>query len=83
MKVLDLKSGASVVSLLGTVPADSAPGATAGVFNHGHAKSVICLETHHEGTLLLTGSEDETARLINAKSGKVRLFYMRNSNYAF
>ena len=54
--MLDLKSGVPLVSLTGS---------------HGHAKAVTCLDVHKENILLLTGSEDETAKLINSNSGKV------------
>ena len=37
----------------------------------GHSASVTSLAVHHENVLLLSGSEDSTAKLINAQSGKV------------
>ena len=70
VKVLDLRSGASLVNFVGTATTASAE-ATVGVTNQGHTKSVTCLVAHHEGNLLLTGSEDETARLVNSSNGKV------------
>ena len=57
IKMLSLKEGVPLVSL------------TSG---QGHAKAVTCLDTHQENVLLLTGSEDQTAKLINSNSGKVK-----------
>lgn len=56
VKVLSLKEGVPLVSLSG---------------NQGHAKAVTCMDAHHDNMLLLTGSEDETAKLINSNTGKV------------
>ena len=57
IKVLDLKEGVSQVSLTG-----------GGI---GHTKAVTSIDTHQDNLLLLTGSEDETAKLINSNNGKV------------
>ena len=39
---------------------------------NGHSKPVTCVDTYHDNVLLLSGSEDETAKLINSNNGKVR-----------
>ena len=36
-----------------------------------HSKAVTCMDAHQDNVFLLTGSEDETARLINSNTGKV------------
>ena len=54
---MDLKEGVSQVSLTG-----------GGI---GHTKAVTSIDTHQDNLLLLTGSEDETAKLINSNNGKV------------
>lgn len=56
VKVFDLKEGVAMVSLTG---------------GHGHSSAVTCLDSHRDNTFLLTGSEDETAKLINSNNGKV------------
>ena len=58
VKVMDLREGVSLVSLTG---------------GQGHSKAVTCLDTNQDNMLLLTGSEDETAKLINSNNGKVWL----------
>lgn len=54
--MLDLKEGVSQVSLT-----DS----------HAHSKAVTSIDAHQDNILLLSGSEDETAKLINSHNGKV------------
>ena len=36
-----------------------------------HAGPVNCLAVHTDGGLVMTGSEDSTARLVNTTTGKV------------
>ena len=60
MKMLDLKAGNSVFSLAGGD----------GV-SEGHSGAVTSIAVHHENALLLTGSQDETAKLIHSNTGKV------------
>ena len=38
-----------------------------------HKGPVNCITTNSDGTLVMTGSEDSTARLVNTSTGKVRL----------
>lgn len=56
VKVWDLKEGNPLISVAPPM---------------GHSASVTSLAVHHENVLLLSGSEDSTAKLINAQSGKV------------
>ena len=56
IKVWDLKEGNPLISMAPPM---------------GHSASVTSLAVHHEAVLLLSGSEDSTAKLINANSGKV------------
>jgi len=57
VKLLDLKSGASVFSL------------AAG--KCGHDDEVTCVDCHHNDNLIITGSVDCTALVINVGTGKV------------
>jgi len=57
VKLLDLKSGASVFTL------------SAG--KQGHDGEVTCVDCHSSDNLLTTGSVDCTALLINVRTGKV------------
>ena len=57
MKVWDLKEGSPLVTVSGP---------------QGHAEAVTCMAAHQDGTLLLTGSTDATAKLTNINSGKVK-----------
>jgi len=57
VKLLDLKSGASVFTL------------AAG--KQGHDGEVTCIDCHSSDNLLITGSVDCTALLINVRTGKV------------
>ena len=59
------------MSLPGWLETDSAAEATARIANLGHSRAVTCVSAHSEGTLLLTGSEDGTSKLINSSNGKV------------
>ena len=36
-----------------------------------HTGPVSCLDVHREGSLMMTGSEDLTARFVNTSTGKV------------
>ena len=56
VKVWDLKEGNPLVSI--------APPS-------GHSASVTSLAAHSDNVLLLSGSEDSTAKLINTNTGKV------------
>jgi WD40 repeat protein len=60
VKVWDLKEGNPLISVAPPM---------------GHSASVTSLAVHHEAVLLLSGSEDSTAKLINANSGKVRFTF--------
>ena len=57
--MLDLKGGNSVFGLAG------------GEGGQGHSRAVTSIAMHHDSALLLTGSQDETAKLIHSNSGKV------------
>ena len=57
VKLLDLKSGASIFTL--------SPGKL------GHDGEVTCLDCHVSDNVLITGSVDCTALLINTSTGKV------------
>lgn len=37
----------------------------------GHKSTVVCMDCHHDNSMILTGSTDITAKLINASTGKV------------
>lgn len=65
--MLDLKEGVSQVSLTGGL---------------GHTKAVTSIDTHQDNLLLLTGSEDETAKLINSNNGKVSVVICRAETFA-
>ena len=39
-----------------------------------HKAPVNCISASSDGTLIMTGSEDATARLVNTATGKVRTF---------
>lgn len=56
IKVWDLKEGNPLISVAPPM---------------GHLASVTSLAVHNENVLLLSGSEDSTAKLINANTGKV------------
>jgi len=57
VKLLDLKTGASVFTL------------TAG--KSGHDAEVTCVDCHVSDSVIVTGSVDCTALLINSSTGKV------------
>ena len=56
VKVWDLKEGNLLIGVASPIE---------------HSAPVTSLAVHHEDVLLLGGSEDSTARLINANTGKV------------
>jgi len=56
VKVWDLKAAAAVHTISG---------------HDGHKSSVFCMDTSSNGSLILTGSGDMTAKLINTTTGKV------------
>ena len=58
VKVWDLKEGNPLVSV-------AQP--------QGHSASVTSLAAHNDNVLLLSGSEDSTAKLMNTNTGKVGL----------
>ena len=64
VKVWDLKEGAPLVTVSGP---------------QGHTEAVTCMAAHQDGNLLVTGSADATAKLMNINSGKV-LLITSNSN---
>lgn len=71
VKVWDLKEGNSLMNVAPPM---------------GHSASVTGLAVHNENVLLLSGSEDSTAKLINANTGKVGLVILllqKCCNYAF
>lgn len=57
LKLLDLKSGTSVFTLAAGKP--------------GHEDEVTCIDCHSSDNLLITGSVDCTALLVNVRTGKV------------
>lgn len=56
VKVWDLKEGTPLVSVTSPL---------------GHSDSITSLATHNDNVLLLSGSEDSTAKLTNTNTGKV------------
>lgn len=44
----------------------------------GHSAAVTCLASHSDNILLLSGSEDSTAKLLNSNTGKVCLHIDQN-----
>ena len=45
---------------------------TTAAMSSTHSGPVNCLAAHPDGTLVITGSEDSTARLVSTSTGKVR-----------
>ena len=37
----------------------------------GHESGVTCMDCHHDNNLVITGSTDVTAKVINTNTGKV------------
>jgi len=60
VKLLDLKTGSSIFTL------------AAGKL--GHSAEVTCLDCHISDSVIITGSTDCTALLINASTGKVSVY---------
>ena len=56
IKVWDLKEGSTLLSVTGP---------------SGHTGAVTCMAAHQDNVLLLSGSDDSTAKLTNINSGKV------------
>ncbi|CAG5129165.1 unnamed protein product, partial [Candidula unifasciata] len=56
VKIWDLKTAAAVHTISG---------------HEGHQSSVYCMDASSNGSLILTGSEDMTAKVINSSTGKV------------
>ena len=60
IKIWDLKEGTPLINVAAPL---------------GHSAAVTSFAVHSDNVLLLSGSEDSTAKLINANTGKVGHFY--------
>lgn len=58
---------------------DFKEGSTVVTMSPSHARPVNCIAVHVDRGLMMTGSEDSTARLVNTSTGKVMFHHNMHS----
>ena len=54
---------------------------TTSTMSPAHESPVNCLAANGDGSLIMTGSEDSTARLVSTSTGKVRVQFEKHLLY--
>lgn len=49
----------------------------------GHTADVVAMDCHHDNTVVVTGSADSTAKLINTETGKVYIKHWLWAKYFY